>query len=414
MSRMIFLRKFVSKRKNDHRSFIINKRGVSSLFLSIFLIMLTVMLISTVFVGLAFTRTENATSLLREKEISSEQISIQGPGGIKTMGPDVYSIRVYNTGSIFAKVRAIYVGQSLICDPSSYQDTSIAPTEDKWIDIVPNVPLAASLNQNWTVVTERGNRASELGMNLKYDPNNNDDSEGLIIGPLMIRFDEFYWKTGSLWNYGWTIPKGLSDPVTWGILVKNLDPSTIEIMPNSYIDLIPNDNIPNSNMIWYSSNPNIPIEYGEFAFLTFSGPKSINPSVSNRTHMCFLVLNGIYREEGVEPERSFGQTIPFEAVLTIQSPQLTVQASPTSINAGVSSQSLITATLTDNTGVPIPNALVGFTTDDANEHFKINFASTNLQGKATVTFLAGDSVGTVHITAATMGLTASTNVNITP
>lgn len=370
------------------------------------------MLISSVFIGLAFTRNANAISLLQEQERSSEKISIQGPDGIKTMGPDVYAIRVYNTGAITARIRGIYVGQSFICDPSSYQDTSIAPMEDKWINIIPNVNLAASLNLNWTVVTERGNKASELGMNLKYDPSNNDDSEGLIIGPLMIRFDEFYWKTGTIWNYGWTIPKGLSDPVTWGILVKNLDPRTIEITSNSYIDLIPNDNIPNSNIIWYTSSADVPIETGQFAFLTFSGPKNINPSISNRTNMCFLVINGVYKEDGVTPDKSFGQTIPFEAVLTIQSPQLTVSALPSSIPTGISSQSSITAILTDNSGIPIPNALVGFTTDDGREHFKINFATTDLQGKATVTFLAGDTVGTVHITASTMGLTASTSVNI--
>jgi hypothetical protein len=78
-----------------------------------------------------------------------------------------------NTGSIAVRIRALYIGQQFVCDPSRFQDTNIAPKESKWISLVSGTSNYVmlddyTLQSDWTVVTERGEKSTEKGVYILF------------------------------------------------------------------------------------------------------------------------------------------------------------------------------------------------------------------------------------------------------
>ena len=195
-----------------------DKKGVSTLFISIYIALLATMLISTIFVGISLSGSGLIESLRGEQERIQESILISGPDGMKLL-PDfatVESLRVQNTGSISVQIKALYIGQNFICDPSLAEDTTIAPGEEKWINLLftnPNLPITLddfALENLWKVTTARGTTSSETGSNILFDPTKPTSPQEFYIGPFMIFFDMFNWKSGNgPWESGWTIPKGI-------------------------------------------------------------------------------------------------------------------------------------------------------------------------------------------------------------
>jgi len=305
-----------------------NKRGVSSIFIAIYLSLIGILLISTLFAGQAISRSSITDYLKIEQDRRQEYFQI-----IKLTDIDDLNftyILIQNTGAITIRLRALYVGGEFKFDPSLLEgDAYIEPKEALNITLIPPIPIDDnSLNSQWTVTSERGSKSSELGMNLWdktsgpiYSPNK------FYFGPLMLIFDMFHWKSGEgPWNNGWAIPSKTKE-VTWRILLTNVDNRTIIITEGSDFSLVVNDQWGNKVQNWYidpnHNTGNITLVPGYYYFIHYKWSKPYSASGSRDQQMpfnpwypClnFLTFTGVFKELD-DTTSPFGQTIPFEAVL---------------------------------------------------------------------------------------------------
>jgi hypothetical protein len=316
------------------RRIIKDRKGVSSLFISLYLAILAIIFISTLFIAINTYGSSLVDHMQVEQERMQEALIMAGPEALNlSESLVVQSLRVNNTGSITIRIRALYIDQTFICDPSEFAgDAYIEPKEALWIQLSPNVDPPIVLNgtttiATWTVTTERGTRASEQGGNLKWGgPGTPYTPNKFYFGPLMLIFDMFHWQSESgPWENGWTIPKGTKD-VTWQILLVNVDNRDIIIEETSCFTLISNDNSPKDPKPWYI-DPNLSstvLTPGVYNFIYYSWSKPFSAGGSSRqgleglkeTTTCinFLTFYGYFREiDG--SLTAFGQTIPFESVL---------------------------------------------------------------------------------------------------
>jgi len=411
-----------------------NKRGVSSLFVSLYLAILAISLISMLFIAISISSTSLAERMKIEQERMQESLVFTGPEALNiTAGSIVHCIRVNNSGSIAVRIRALYIDEKFICDPSRFQgDAYINPGESLWIRLYPNVnpPIIlndTTINAYWTVTTERGTRASEIGAKLKwgepyipYTPNK------FYFGPLMIIFDMFHWRSGSgPWRNGWTIPKGTKD-VTWRILLVNIDDRTIKVTDTSCLTLISNDNSPKDPLPWYIdptlSQTTFKPGIFNFVYYTWSKPYSkggaskqaVTGMGESTTCINFLTFFGSFigANGSLTP---FGQTIPFEAVLVTtesMAGSLNLTPNPQNIRNDGISTSTITATVKDTSGNLLPNAWVDFYTTAGSLSPTHNITDAN--GVATVKLTSSSSQTTVYVTAICQGVEGSCKVIFTP
>ena len=409
-----------------------NRKGFSPLFVSLYLAILVILLISTLFIALDISNSALTERMRIEWERMQESIALIGPEALKlTEGSIIQSLRVNSTGSITVRIRALYIAHKFICDPSEFEgDAYIEPKEALWIQLYPNVNIKlndTTINARWTVTTERGTRASETGGKLKWgEPGIPYSPKKFYFGPLMLMFDMFHWRSGSgPWRNGWTIPKGTKD-VTWRILLVNVDDRDIIITYTSCLTLISNDNSPKDSLPWYIdptlSQTTFKPGIFNFVYYTWSKPFSesgaskqgVTGMTESTTCINFLTFFGSF----VEPDGTltpFGQTIPFEAVLiTTESMAGSVKltSNPENIkNDGVST-STITVTVMDTTGKPLPNAWVDFyTTAGA---LSTTHKTTDANGVTTVTLTSSTSKTTAYVTAICQGVEGTCKVAFTP
>jgi len=411
-----------------------NRKGISPIFVSIYLAILVVVLISLLFTALN-TYGSSLTERMRvEQERRQESIGLIGPEALnltESGGTVAHCLRVNNTGSITVRIRALYVGHTFVCDPSKFTgDAYINPKETLWIQLFPNVRIElndTTLNAYWTVTTERGTKSSEIGANLIWgEPWFPGSPKKFYIGPLMLMFDMFHWRSGTgPWQPGWTIPKG-TNKVTWRILVVNIDDRDIIINERSCLTLISNDNDPKDPLTWYIDPTlgNLTFRPGIFNFVYYTWDKPVSESGAKQkaitgmkestTCINFLTFFGSF----VEPNgdlTSYGQTIPFEAVrITTEKMAGSVKmtANPENIpNNGVS-KSTITATVTDTSGKTLSNAWVDFYTTTGTLSTTHN--TTDANGVATVTLTSTPTKATANVYAICQGVEGACKVNFTP
>lgn len=400
-----------------------NKKGVSSIFISIFIALLSIMLISTLFASQIISSSALFSQLKLDQEKNQESLALPSPYGIELL-PDqatVKSLRVKNNGAISLRIRGLYIGGKFVCDPSEDPngDTYIAPGKEKWINLNflhENWPLQLNdtlIESLWTITTERGTRSSETGAHIIYGKPGEVTVPQFYIGPLMIFFDMFNWKSyDGEWQGGWTIPK-TAEEVTWRILVKNIDQRGLVLKTSSYFNLVCNTNVPNSVLEWYIDDDPMRLVFdsGQYHYLHFNLDKNgkaqgMNSFQEWTSCINFLVLTGTFSDG-----KNIGQTIPFEAVLVTPEPELTITANPGIVppGEGPESESTITVTLTDSNAIAIPNALVHFST---NLGTIPEYVTTDLDGVAEVTFVAGFTTGRATIFVSTQGITDSVDVRI--
>ena len=314
-----------------------NKKGVSSLFVAIFATVLTVTLISTLFLGTSIFQSSLADSLRVEQKRLQEKILLTGPKGMNVSidNPDIVEfLKVKNIGAITVRIKALYIAGKFICDPSELVgDSYIEPGDISWLDLTsvnPPVTLTdESLNGVWILVTERGTRSSETGVNILFGPPNGPPSANkFYFGPLMIIFDRFYWRSGTgSWHDGWEIPTETRE-VTWRILLSNVDDRVLNITDTSFFTLVGNENQQNKVLHWYidPTLSSLRFEPGKYYFIYFTLKQAASdggklPADSQgitgltKWTSCtnFLTFSGNFIEQDENPP--FGQTIPFEAVL---------------------------------------------------------------------------------------------------
>ena len=303
-----------------------NKRGVSSIFIAIYLSLIGILLISTLFAGQLIAQSSITDYLKIEQDRRQEYFQITD---LISDSSDINftQLQVKNTGAITIRLRALYIAGEFKFDPSlNPGDAYIEPKETLNITFDQPIPIKNTTNVQWTVTSERGTRHSELGRNLWgeivgpfYSPSK------FYFGPLMLYFDKFYWESedGGT-NSGWSIPEKTKD-VTWRVFLTNVDNRTIIITEDSDFSLVGNTGQQNWVLNWYVNPEQTTMKFepgGLYSVdYTWSSPYSssdnrITDISFNSETPCLNFLT--FAGEFIELDNStspFGQTIPFEAVL---------------------------------------------------------------------------------------------------
>ena len=402
------------------------RRGMSSIFIAIYLAIIGVLLISTLYVGQVISRSSLTDYLKIEQDRRQENILITK---LVTSNDFFDHVQVNNTGAITVRIRALYVGGDLILDPSELEgDSYIEPKEALNISLGLGVPFDAELlNVEWTVTTERGTRSSALGMDLWektggsiYTPNK------FYFGPLMLVFDMFHWQSGTgPWKSGWSIPKSATD-VTWRILLTNVDSRPITLTDQSCFVLVGNEQQQNKIVSWFI-NP----ERGDITFLpgryynvyyTWTKPYSASGDTIQKPNALtvgipcinFLTFTGFFTELN-GTETAFGQTIPFEAVLITDETMVDsvlLSASPENIRNDGSSTSVITGIVRDGSGNLMANQWVDlYTTAGTLSATRVQTGPT---GTIQVTLRSSTVKKTAVVYAMCQGVAGSCKVSFTP
>ena len=428
-ARVFFVRKSVTTHGlRLMRRFVGNRRGISSIFMTIYIALIVVLLISALFAAQVISRSSLVEYLKTEQERRQEQIQITK---ISTDSNDLnfVSVQVNNTGAIMVRIRALYAGGDFKCDPSSLEgDSYIEPKGSLNIDMVPPIPFEGRLlNEEWSVTTERGVKSSGLGMNLWeetggpiYTPNK------FYFGPLMLLFDNFHWRSGSgPWRVGWSIPKSATD-VTWRILLANVDSRPIVITDRSCFTLVGNEQQQNKIVSWFV-NPemgDLTFQPGYYydVFYTWASPYSAASNTIQKPNALtvgipcinFLTFTGSFMELNgtLTP---FGQTIPFEGVLITDETMVdsvTAAANPDNIRNDGDSTSSVTATVLDGRGTPMANMWVDLSTSAGT--LSETRVLTDAAGMVTVTLTSSNSRTSAVVYAACQGVIGTCKVNFTP
>ena len=153
-----------------------HKRGIASLFIAIYIALIAVILVSTLFIVISYSHSSLNSYLKVEQDRMQESILIGYQSLYVNKGTSIIeSILVNNTGAITARIRSLYIDGKFICDPSEFSgDSYIAPQSALPIQLSTlNPPLylnTTTLKGNWTITTERGTKFSDIGVNLWLGP----------------------------------------------------------------------------------------------------------------------------------------------------------------------------------------------------------------------------------------------------
>ncbi len=259
-----------AKERSKLRKFHANRKGISSLFIAIYIALLVVVLVSSLFVGLSISNSSLNSYLKTEQNRAQESVLIGGGTkglGVNISNSTITSLIVNNTGAITARIRAIYIGEKFVCDPSTLPgDSYISPQNSLKLNLSAlNPPLTlndTTLFSIWVIATERGSESENTGLNLVFGPPiNQNDPDRVYFGPILLIYSMFHWSRdgGNTWHSGWTIPNG-NDNVIWRILIANIDKRDIIMSSSSSFALIQNGQQSNKICTW------------------LIGPSNLNPS----------------------------------------------------------------------------------------------------------------------------------------
>jgi hypothetical protein len=276
-----------------------------------------------------------------EQERLQEQLVISELVLDKT-GEQITHVIVNNTGTIAITVRAVYMSNqsltTLLCDPSTYNDTHIAPSHSLNISLPEAITVdpAAQI----IVTTQRGVKTKQYMGDIlvgSITPYPGYDPTKLYIGPLMLQFDAFYYrktqKDGSLdpndpWLEGWSISKGFGY-CTWNITVMNIDDRNITLNRYASFTAVPADS-PSNDLTWYLEPENqsaqttfLMVNQTSSLLYTWTEPKLLEGTntvqkmtLPETRCMVFLTFFGLFHEHDGSTT-PYAQTIPFEAAITV-------------------------------------------------------------------------------------------------
>lgn len=402
-------------------------RGIASVFGSVFILLLVLTLASTLFLSLYLYEEKAQESITLEEERVQEKIVLLSLSTENVSETEyLRAIFVNNTGTITTRIRAVYIDNIFICDPTNPalnpNDTYINPKDSRWIQIPNNIeykPLSKI-----EVATERGIKSVEYEWKLKTGSQAEPPSETqrFHFGPLLLDFEKFYYteNDGSYdpysWKPGWSVEKGTT--VVWNVTVTNIDDRDLTINKYSGFTLVSNDG--GVQIPWFIEPPNgldtlfIASNSTVHLIYIWDRPRMTqgvhNQSVYNQNDRSkvFLTFFGIFHEHDGST-KPYGQTIPFEAVL-VRDPQMVITASPTVIAAGSAMTSTITVTVRDVMGILAANVPVNFATTLGT--LSSSTVTTNSNGIVTVTLMPGSTPGTAVVTATWGSVSKSVSVTI--
>lgn len=402
-------------------------KGVASVIGSVLMLFLVITLASLLFLSL-YSYEENAQeSIILEEQRAQEKIVLLSLSTINISETEyLYALFINNTGTITTRIRAVYIDNILICDPTdpslNPNGTYINAKDSLWVNIPNN--LEYSPFSKIEVATERGVKSVEYEWKLRSGSEAEPPGETMRFhfGPLLLDFEKFYYteNEGSYdpnsWKPGWSVEKGTT--VVWNVTVTNIDDRDLTINKYSGFTLVSNDG--GVQLPWFIEPPNgqdtvyIPSNGTVHLIYIWDRPRMTqgvkNQSVYNQNDRSkvFLTFFGIFHEHDGST-KAYGQTIPFEAVL-IRDPLIVISAIPTILAAGSTMTSTISVTVRDVMGIIAVNTPVVFETDLG--ELNPSTTETDSNGVGTVSLSPGSITGTAVVTATTEGVSKSISIDI--
>jgi hypothetical protein len=301
----------------SRKKLVSEKKAISTIYASVVALLIVFLLLPLL--ALYFN---NYNAVLQNQMKTSEQKTQEALLiADATVSQDVITdVKVQNTGTIAIKIRALYsknnVTTSFVSDPSIYissGDTCEIPTN---ITYNPSVSLF--------VATEQGTLSKEYFVHKWETTGYIYDTENLDIGYVRLRFESFYYSARNAtvwgsWKPGWNPPTG--SYVRWKISVTNIGDKVIKLNNGTAFTLWAGSN---NEIPWYIDTQEKVLPINETVEIVFLVNKPGLPGTSqsdwqqtptsSTSMMVFLTFLGkVVLSPG--NETSYGQTIPFEAVV---------------------------------------------------------------------------------------------------
>jgi hypothetical protein len=399
-----------------------NNKGVASIIGIVFILLLVLTLASVLLLSLYSYDEKAQESIETEEERVQEKIVITSLSTENISGIEqLESLTINNTGTITTRIRAVYIDNEFICDPTdpslNPQDTYINPKNSLDVKLPNNIVYEPF--SKIEVATERGIKSIEYQWILRggNQTDSNAEIQKVYFGPLLLDFDKFYYTeydnyNDPAWKPGWSVENSIE--VVWNITVTNIDDRDITINKFSSFTLVPNAE--GAQRPWFLEPPNdsesllIPSNTSVNLIYVWDGPQSgSSQSVFNQNQECRILMSFFgYFHQKDGTTKPYGQTIPFEAVL-LRDPLMKISADPNVIVVDSSMTSTITVTARDIMGILAENEEVSFTTTNG---VITPSAVTNENGIATATLRPGTTIGPAILTASTEIASISTTVDI--
>ncbi|MEJ2242426.1 MAG: hypothetical protein P8Y18_09835 [Candidatus Bathyarchaeota archaeon] len=403
-------------------------KAVASVIGSVLMLVLVITVASLLFLSLYSYEEKAQESIKVEEERMQEKIVLLSLSTINISETEyLNALFINNTGTITARIRAIYIDNLFICDPTdpllNPADTYINPQESLWV----NIPtMEYNPFSKIEAATERGLKSIDYEWKLKSGSEAEPPGETMRFnfGPLVLDFDKFYHaeNEGSYdpnsWKPGWSVEKGAT--VVWNITVTNIDDRDLTINKYSGLTLVSNDG--GLQKPWYIEPPNgqdtqyIPANTSAQIIYIWDAPRELgydkNQSVYIQDYRSkvFLTFFGIFHEHDGSTT-PYGQTIPFEAVI-LTDPLMEITANPTILAAGSTMASTINVKVRDAMGLVAVNTPVSFETNLGT--LSSSIATTDADGNALVTLNPDLFTGTAVVTATSKWASKSISLEIVP
>lgn len=296
-------------------------RGVSTVFGSVFFLLLIVMLASALFIALNNYNDSVKQAIANEDARSQEKIVMTDL--VFSGGTDyIVGVTVTNLGSITSQIRAFYVDNEYICDPSDPSLNSdgaiVSPQANKTL----NLPITKfNPTSCISLATSRAVKTIELESNFLNRTSSGYAPVITNYGPLRLNFSLFYYRETTQggspignWQNGSSVSPTV-DYCEWNITVTNIDTRDITLNQYSSLTLVTNEG--GGQFPWYIDNPSQLIASNQTLNIIYIWETPLPCSkaggfsgFSGQTSKVFLTFYGKFSDGD-----TYAQTIPFEAIL---------------------------------------------------------------------------------------------------
>jgi hypothetical protein len=296
-------------------------RGVSTVFGTILFMILIMMVASTLFLALYRFNSSTQQAVSVEEDRAKERIVLVPTLLTRNDGTIVTAVRVNNTGTITCQIKAVYINDDFLCDPSL---NAILNSDGAYINaqcskLINITEVAYNPAAKITVATERGVKSIEYESNLVGGQPPSSGAMNSVYGPLRLNYSLFFYeetdkygKPTGTWQPGWSMTT-TPQFCAWNITVTNIDNRNITL--NQYSSLTLVTNVGGSQFPWYINSTSLFIATNQTVNIVYiwTTPHGTTAQglqgLSSPTSKVFLTFYGIFSEG-----KTYGQTIPFEAV----------------------------------------------------------------------------------------------------
>ena len=308
-----------------------SRRGLSAVF-GMILMLIAIILPASIYYATTYNYNDSLkTAIALEEERIQEKICLTGLSIRNESGIEyVYTVHVNNTGSITSRIRAIYINEDFLFDPS-INDPNLATVNPQNYTIIyfPLNQVRYVPTDVIVVATERGVKSKETMGKLYHGEDSESGSFKYYFGPLLLNFTRFYCTNStsagvynpSTWTPGWSVNIKKTRYMVWNITVTNIDDRDITLNKYSCFTLFPNEGTSNRKA-WYIDLPNgieLTIQKNttiNIIYIWDTWEKKTAQQIYSMDCQArvFLTFFGIFHEHD-GTTKPYGQTIPFEAIV---------------------------------------------------------------------------------------------------